>query len=948
MEKNINVFKKTPEINNINIELLKKINNPKKRENRKILLKVFNCKNLREARIKFKMKEKKAGEYVLSIDEVYNKLLEKYNIKYETQKKNIKIAKMQETKLVKKNSILINNPNFVKIKQTITKILGKGSVILTLANKGNVIKAFQIDLSKSWYKIYHDDLYYKLYYVDGDNLLVLYPDANIILTKEINIKPEKIAQAFKQGITNCVFTPIIEFIEKKICDAKTENTKKKYISKLNVTKKLEEYYRESGVTENDLPIIVNKLQMDIVINQPFQKQPFIEAKSDKKPMKKFSFINTRLNHVDLNQVVNTSPIYVSYENLQSMFNSLVNKDEYFTYKRDRSGISSISTLKGNYKVLNDFQEFINKFEQETGLDACKLDDFKDTEISKFVRQGTHFNATVDFVEGLVNKNGKVCYDEPYNHIDESKAYTKYKKCSYYSGFLGKITDFRKTDKIIDIGIYRITNLKLYGKLKELNNMMKIYTNYNIYPSVELQFIKENGGTFDIIEGCWGKRIDFDMDIENGGNKEWYNKDNNLRWYAKYVGLMYHYSSKESFYIRGEENYIRNLIGYLNHDNFKYFGGEECQINYEKPYNTHMSHIASFITAYTRLNTLEQLMNMSIENILRVCVDGIYYTGECELYNCFVFKDEPIKCNGSGDSYISNYAVENYVLCNNESRNNYNKELHKGCGGSGKTTMNLLDKGFIRVCYFAPSWKLARNKQEELGIRCDVHYNLTCQDPEIYKKIQRSCNVLIIDEISMLDNRMKELIFERFKMCKIIMCGDNGYQLDGFNIHGDTYIPFNEDGFDNIIQYNTNYRVKCDKLKYHLEEIRNLIKTNPTQVRNYVIKNFENITDIKDYCVEDMILTRTHILKDKYTEQFKDLHKYYVLKTDRKYCKGQIITNHKPECECILQHAFTVHSIQGETANNNLFIEIEKMTDEKALYTAISRAREWKQIKIINK
>ena len=208
-------------------------------------------------------------------------------------------------------------------------------------------------------------------------------------------------------------------MENKINEAKTEGTKKKYISKVNVAKKMEEQYRESGVKEKDMPIIANKLQMDIVINQPFKKKPFIEARSDKKPMKKFSFINTRLNHVDLNEVVNTEPIFVSYEELQTMFNTLIEKREFFTYRRDYSGISSIFTLTGNYKVKQDFQEFINNFEQESGLDACKLDDFKDIEISKFVRQGTHFNSTIDFVDGLVSNN-EVCYNYEYKHIDQYK------------------------------------------------------------------------------------------------------------------------------------------------------------------------------------------------------------------------------------------------------------------------------------------------------------------------------------------------------------------------------------------------------------------------------------------------------------------------------------------------------------------------------------------------
>jgi hypothetical protein len=923
---------------------MKKIRNSKNRGNRKKLLAMFEFSTLQDAKKGLGMKKDKA-------DDVYEQLMLNYNEQIDEIRKNKRRAKYQEKKeneQIKQNSVVITNPDYIKIKQAITQMKNKGSIILTLTEEGNVITSFEIDLKKSWNKIYHEDLQYKLYYVVSENLLNSNPNANIVLTKEVNnIKPQKIAQAFKQGITNCVFQPIIKFMENKINTAKTEGTKKKYISKVNVAQKMEEQYREAGVKEKDLSIIANKLQMDIVINQPFQKKPFIEARSNKKAMKKFSFINTRLNHVDLNEVVNNEPIFVSYEELQIMFNTLLEKNEFFTYRRDYSGISSIFTLTGNYKVKQDFQEFINNFEQESGLDACKLDDFKDIEISKFVRQGTHFNSTIDFVDGLVSNN-EVCYNDEYKHIDQSKAYTKYKQCKYYNGFLGKITDFRKTNKIVDVGLYRIVNIKLSGKLKALNNKMKIYRDNNIYPSVELKFIKDCGGSFDIIEGCWGKRIDFDMDVDLGASDEWYKKDNGIRYYSKYVGCMYTYSDKKSFYMRGEEDFIRNMLSVVDYNTFKYFGGEEAQINYSKPYNTHLSHIASFITAYTRLNTLEQLMSMSIENLIRVCVDGIYYKGECKLFNNFRRKDEPIKSNGSSDSFISNYEVEYCTLCNNEYRPNYNKELHKGCGGSGKTTKNLKDEGFVKVCYFAPSWKLARNKEQELGVRCNVHYNLTCQDPEVYRKIQRSCNVLVIDEISMLDNRLKELIFDRFNMCKIIMCGDNGYQLDGFNSKGDSFVKFTETGFDNIVEHNHNYRVLCDKLRTHLEEIRRLIKENPRNVRQYALENFKNVDEITDYKVEDMILTRTHILKDMYTERYKHLDKYYVINTDRKYSKGEIIIGQKPDCDCVLQHAFTVHSIQGETADNNLYIEIEKMYDEKALYTAISRARRWEQIHLITR
>jgi len=919
---------------------MKKLTNSKKREVRKILLSVFEFSTLKDAKKSLGMTKEKA-------DDVYEQLMINYNEQLDEVRKNQRRTKYREKKQIQQNSTVLSmkyDDIYNELKK-LKKIEGLNAIMITIIDNGEVISSFEVNMTQTLNKIWGSNvfgsgIFNQLIY---NGIMDERPNAQVVITKQTKVAPQKIAQAFKQGVTNCLFSPIIAFMENKVSEAKTEGTRKKYISKINVARKMEEQYREPGVEEKDLPVIANKLQMDIVISQPFQKKPFIEARSDKKAMKKFSFINTRLNHVDLNQVVNNDPIFVSYEELQELFNTLQKEDKFFTYKRDHSGISSIFTLTGNYKVKQDFQEFVNEFEKQSGLDACKLDDFKDVEVSKFVRQGTHFNETIDFKEGLVNEYGEVCYNGNYTHIDQTKAYIKYRHCKYYAGFLGKITDFRKTDRVVDVGLYRITNLKLSGKLKELNNKMNIYVDENVYPSVELQFILDNGGSYDIIEGCWGNVIDFDMDID-----QFCNKDNGVKWYAKYVGCMYYYSNKKSFYMRGEEDFIRNMLSVVDYDTFKYFGGEEAQINYSKSYNTHLSHVASFITAYTRLNTLEQLMSMPIANVIRVCVDGIYYSGDCELFNNFRIKNELIKSNRSSDSFISNYVVEYKTNCDNKFRPNYHKELHKGCGGSGKTTMNLKDKGLIKVCYFAPSWKLARNKQEELGVKCNVHYNLTCQDPEIYKSIQRSCNVLVIDEISMLDNRMKELIFERYNMCKIIMCGDNGYQLDGFNTKDDVFRSFSETGFDNIVEHNHNYRVKCDTLRKHLEEVRRLIKTNPKKVRTYVLDNFKNIDEIKDYKVEDMILTRTHILKDKYTEKYKHLEKYYVISTDRKYCKGQIVIGEKPECECVLQHAFTVHSIQGETAQHNLYIEVDKMYDEKALYTAISRARSWEQVHIITR
>ena len=79
-----------------------------------------------------------------------------------------------------------------------------------------------------------------------------------------------------------------------------------------------------------------------------------------------------------------------------------------------------------------------------------------------------------------------------------------------------------------------------------------------------------------------------------------------------------------------------------------------------------------------------------------------------------------------------------------------------------------------------------------------------------------------------------------------------------------------------------------------------------------------------------------------------MKKYYIRENNRLYCNGDIVVGDKPEgTACDLQHAFTTHSIQGETANHNLFIDSSRMFESRMFYTAISRAKYLNQIYIID-
>jgi hypothetical protein len=205
------------------------------------------------------------------------------NVKQADIKKVIeKVQKSQSqiTKLLVKNTTTqIFNPNPQRIYDTIKNMTG--SVRVMIVDEGEVIRTIVIDLDDNRTKIYE-----KLFFMVGydSDVFTEHPDAKVIITKSENITAERIAQAYKQGITNCVLKPIIEFFKMKAEEAVSKSTIRNYIVRLNKANKLEMLYRESGVKEKNLQSICDELQIDIEIDQPFQKK-HLHYKSNKKSIK---------------------------------------------------------------------------------------------------------------------------------------------------------------------------------------------------------------------------------------------------------------------------------------------------------------------------------------------------------------------------------------------------------------------------------------------------------------------------------------------------------------------------------------------------------------------------------------------------------------------------------------------------------------------------------------
>jgi len=900
-------------------------------------------------------------------NDTYEYLLEQYNQEVEKRQKQQKAIKAKQSrdkkqlkKLEERNIWVYKISDGVgEFKSQLKKKFNGKSIVVDVYDNDIRVKSIRIELTGNFNNWWEQQGKFIFIYPEDTSIFGLYPDAKIYIYegKEFNKNEfKKITQIFKAADNGkCVFNPIRSWATGKYehaVEMKNKSSKSKYKIVLENLDELENKY-SNGVNEDNIDEICNKLQIDISIEKPFCVKKFITCKSIKKALKHFRYLNTRINHVELNEfVLNEKPEIVSREELLKIKKQLEQDETYFTFDKDLHNACKIYTLDKVYALNNEMMECFNEFEIDTGLINCKIDDIYDAELSEFIKDGTHYNGTVDFKD-VTKFNIKKVF-----HIDMKKAYTQSHLCKYYEGFLGKITDFRLTNKIEGVGLYFIKDIVIpEGDFKKLNDKLIIYQNYNVYTSAELKFLQSQKCSFTIMSGCWGvKSIDFKFDDAMLEGKS----DEGSSYYALWTGKCdSHYLSTKKW-INGDDNMVQIIQEHTDAKIEKYENGEIC-VKYDKKHNYHLGHITAFITAYQRLNVLEQLLTMDYNNIIRVCVDGIYTIKKEIPFGSFRDKnDDKDKTFGNvaGLSYVSDIQYDIYsddefkkisYDCGNCRKHNQ-KELHIGAGGNGKTHRNLTDKGLVKVLYVSPSWKLARNKEAEYKCRVSVWARLITEDPEMIGIVKRYSNVLLIDECSMMTEGEKQTIFDLYGDMKIIFCGDLGFQLSSFN-----GVEMNKDGFDDIIQNNTNYRCNDKVLLSLLSDLRLMISYDrPTsEINNFVIgwfkKNNRTITieQLKEiYNVNDMILVGTNQIKDIYTEMFNGLEKYYCKENNRLHSNGEIVIGKKPECKSELRHAYTTHSIQGETAYHKLFIDSEKMFNPRMFYTAISRAKTLEQIFII--
>ena len=670
----------------------------------------------------------------------------------------------------------------------------------------------------------------------------------------------------------------------------------------------------------------------------------------------------------------------------------------YIFKKNLYGISSIRTLDNNYILENTFYDIVKEFEKETGLCDLSIDALQNPELQTFINDAVNYNGTVDFKSTNKYRNISKKDKPPENieHIDMKKAYSKFYESKFYEGF-SVLSHFRKLDKAELNGFYYINSLDLSKadkKFIKLNNHLKWFKKNNIYTLPELKALESYGGKYTVSHGAVGtKRFDFKFNSDmldrkekvfipdgSGGFKEM-----KISYYAKYCGLMASLHSRDNFYMNGNKEFLQTI---QQDDDLQIYHNEydnQSRISFNKKYMYNKKYITGQITAYQRLNMLEQLLKMDLDKIYRVCVDGIYYEKH-EYENLeniknnkdkvFNIKEEMTFQNHPSDKYLSNILNDTEAFDRMKNlkykipiEREINKwELFKGAGGTGKTYYNLIiDRGLINPVYVATCHKLASEMYEKIfeetgrHIPCIVLNRLLEEPYKIQERYIYKWRNYLIDEASMITEGEKRELMN--SLPNAIFMGDLGHQLKPVidiqklrkkfkdNIPKPYLKQMNDEGFDKIHLFTKNYRFKCEKLK----DLSNYLRINKDNKINYNSLGVQTITlnELKKkYKKEDIILRYNNELKKgnklkiNYTEIFKDIPKYKITANYSKYKNGEIVYEDLKGFNRELRHAFTVHSVQGITFDNNIYIDIKNF-DNELFYTAISRARKLNQIYIIN-
>lgn len=423
-------------------------------------------------------------------------------------------------------------------------------------------------------------------------------------------------------------------------------------------------------------------------------------------------------------------------------------------------------------------------------------------------------------------------------------------------------------------------------------------------------------------------------------------------------------------------------------------------NYKTKTSTHR-HVSAFICNYQTIGMLSQLQTMDPRDIYAIQTDGIfYYNTHCPhksgyIHNAsFGFRSKPVESSPrkniqSTEGLFAPHRISHkkpeYLMTRSYSRTN----LVCGAGGSGKTHTLLTSLPKYQTIYAAPSNKLVSSKKEEYKLPYAVTIaSLMGDGCQPFDFERHGISYIIIDEVTMRDNNDIKRIIKRFSSksegnaCTLIFAGDidseTGYQYQlpsVKNSNGDIDLSLFEKVYS--VERSEHSRTSDPKLLKLLDELRGSLTVsssietlqtfiNPISPYDIDPSNDDVILSSHSSCLKCGNKTCDHEYEISrntsqfYDEYFPERNNYIctpkkvknVIYDGKCYYRGDIIWN-APSVpnpnHFQRKSSYTIHLFQGETISPpaKLYIDIAHLFNSRQIYTAVSRARTFDQITIID-
>ena len=820
--------------------------------------------------------------------------------------------------------------------------------------------------------------------------------------KQENFDEQKrLIQIFKASASEtCVYDGCLEYFA-NIKNKMAQAIYKKLIEKQNKYKKaysMEQLNEIAVLCKASITIKDLVYGNNIVINQNNTNRYKIE------------FINTVYNHLSLYKCVTTTCAVVEVDAIE--YENIKTNTSFYIEKYGK-----LYTLDNIYKIKKDeFQTVLNEWKDK--IDYKNLSIKSESLAYKFL-DSYDFNVHRFFNEFEIN-------DNLYNEIDLKKAYYNYTNKDINKHYIGvpsgsficvnapewfNIPHLNKLTNNKMVGFFEIEilttneNLEVLGftvgsvhtlashTIKLISNYCKIKFNKLMYaPAIDIPF-----------------------------NEKFLNKTkDDVKFYCKAFGLMLCDSDLTVTTIKPErqdENFYftltKNTAVHKNKNIYKIYDRIE---NFDS-----WRHIAYFIHSYTTTQIIEQLMKYNIKtDIFGVKLDSIVLKKDVPLnieanfdvkeakiekllkveqtitkqtytvndYGLDDGLDIKIENLGTQTEEIINYTTNDFFGYYKKSIKSdvkfddsflQTKELIKkrvvfigGKGGTGKTysLLNTSNINSSNICYTTSCWNLISAQKEAnnkiIGLSLP---KLTGEmnGIKVDKYEGNQIRYLIIDELTLINEKIVKQLINQFKNCFIFILGDVDTDGKYYQCSIDNKVIKPNKNMQ-YVRYEKSYRFD-DELNNKLNQLREYMNKGPKYIYEVVKtlfkQNFKNKTDVNFNEGDIGISALKNLTEGKCKSQKKDgkcrLSQYYIDKgakpqytikntrLEKNQLRGQILLE-KPEHKNYNETLFrTIHSFQGCQLNHNnkIIIHLDSLFDKNLLYTALSRARRVDQIIIID-